>query len=101
MVTAEITVIPMGTCSTSISSFVAEADRILLDHPEVKNKITAMGTELECADVTTLFKVLQEMHVASFNNKAQRIYTIIKIDDRRDKKSTLDSKMKAVTDKLG
>jgi len=101
MATAEITIIPIGTESTSISSFVAEADRVLLNHPEVKNKVTAMGTELESPDVNKLFDALKEMHAASFNNKAQRIYTIIKIDDRRDKESTLESKMKAVVDKLG
>lgn len=101
MVTAEITVIPIGTETTSISSFVAEADKILLKHPDVKNKVTAMGTELECPDIDKLFDVLKEMHAASFNEKAHRIYSIIKIDDRRDKDSTLDSKTKAVVDKLG
>ncbi len=101
MATAEITVIPIGTESTSISSFVTEADKILLRHPDVKKSVTAMGTEIECPDIDKLFDLLKEMHAASFNNKAQRIYSIIKIDDRRDKQSTLESKIKAVTDKLG
>lgn len=100
MATAEITILPIGTESTSVSSFVAEADRILSKYPDVKNKITAMGTEIECSDVNKLFDVLREMHAASFNNKANRIYSIIKIDDRRDKESTLDSKIKAVREKL-
>ncbi len=100
MVTAEITIVPIGTESTSISDFVVEADKILLKYPEIKKKVTAMGTELECADINKLFDILKEMHSASFNNHARRIYSIIKIDDRRDKQSSLESKIKAVADKL-
>lgn len=100
MATAEITIIPIGTGSTSTSDFVAEADRILLKYPDVKNKLTAMGTELECSDIEKLFDVLREMHLASFHNGSQRIYTVIKIDDRRDRESTLNSKVASVEAKL-
>ncbi len=101
MATAEISVIPIGTDSTSLSEFVAQADRILSLHPEITSKITAMGTEIECDDIDRLFEVLKEMHTASFNGKALRVYSVIKIDDRRDKESTLESKIKSVEQKLG
>ena len=100
MATAEITIIPIGTQSTSSSEFVVEAEKILKNHPDVKTKLTAMGTELECSDISKLFKVLEEMHNASFNEKAQRIYSVIKIDDRRDKESSLESKIESVEEKL-
>ncbi|OGI04939.1 MAG: hypothetical protein A2Y25_00755 [Candidatus Melainabacteria bacterium GWF2_37_15] len=100
MATAEIAIIPMGTGSTSTSDFIAEADRVLLSHPEVKNKLTGMGTELECSDIDTLFEVLKEMHQKSFTKGAQRMYTVIKIDDRRDKESTLESKVTSLEKKL-
>ena len=100
MATAEITIIPMGTCSTSSGDFIADADRILLKYPEIKNKVTAMGTELECSDIEKLFEILKEMHLAPFNRKIQRIYSVIKIDDRRDKESTLENKVASVMKKL-
>lgn len=100
MATAEITIIPIGTGSTSTSDFVVEAERILADYPEVTNKLTGMGTELECNDVEKLFDVLKEMHLAPFNRGSQRIYSIIKIDDRRDKESTLEEKIASVSGKM-
>ncbi|HSA07330.1 MAG TPA: MTH1187 family thiamine-binding protein [Candidatus Gastranaerophilales bacterium] len=100
MVTAEISVIPMDTCATSSSDIIAEAERVFSRHPDVKNSITAMGTELESNDINKLFDVLKEMRQASFNHSAKRIYTIIKIDDRRDKESTLEQKVKSVSEKI-
>lgn len=100
MVTAEITVIPVGTQTPSVGEFVAHADKILENYPGIKSKLTAMGTELECDDISTLFEVMKEMHTASFNNKAQRVYSIIKIDDRKDKEASLESKVRSVEEKL-
>ncbi len=100
MATAEITIIPIGTGSTSTSNFIAEAEKILKNYPDVKNKLTSMGTEIECDNIEKLFDILKEMHLATFNNDTQRIYSIIKIDDRRDKESTLEGKIEAVTSKL-
>ncbi len=101
MATAEISIIPIGTASTSLSNFVAEADKILEKHPEINSEVTAMGTELECSDTEKLFDVLKEMHLASFNGKSQRMYSIIKIDDRRDKESSLKAKIESVKSKMG
>jgi uncharacterized protein YqgV (UPF0045/DUF77 family) len=40
------------------------------------------------------------MHETPFNNKAERVYTTIKIDDRRDIKAEMDNKVKSVMEKL-
>jgi uncharacterized protein YqgV (UPF0045/DUF77 family) len=40
------------------------------------------------------------MHEVPFGEGAQRVSTLIRIDDRRDKVSTMAGKVKAVTDKL-
>jgi len=101
MATAEITIIPIGTGSTSTSDFIAESEKILSKYPGVKNKLTGMGTELECNDVEKIFDILKEMHLAPFNKGAQRIYSIIKIDDRRDKELSLEERIAAVTAKMG
>jgi len=100
MITAEISVVPVGTHSTSVSKFVAEAEKILKNYPDIKSKLTAMGTELECKDIDKLFEVLKEMHLASFNGEAQRVYSIIKIDDRRDKEASMEDKIQSVLQKV-
>lgn len=100
MATAEISIIPMGTGSTSTSEFITEAEKILLRYPDIKNKLTAMGTELECPNIERLFSALKDMHLAPFNLGAGRIYTEIKIDDRRDRESSLEEKVASVTEKL-
>lgn len=100
MATAEISIIPLGTGSTSISEFVAEAEKVLLKYPGVKSKLTGMGTELECDDMEVLFKVLKEMHQTPFTKGTKRVYSVIKIDDRRDKESTLETKVASVAEKL-
>ena len=101
MITAEISVMPLGTCSTSMSKFVAEAEKILKNYPDVRSNLTSMGTELECSDAEELFEVLLKMHLASFNNEADRVYTVIKIDDRRDKEATMEQKIESVRRKIG
>lgn len=100
MITAEISVVPIGTHSTSVSKFIAEAEKILKNFPDVKNKLTAMGTELECKDIAELFEVLKEMHLAPFNMEAQRVYTVIKIDDRHDKEASMEEKVESVLQKV-
>ena len=100
MITAEISVIPVGTQSTSLSKFIAEAEKILKKFPDVKNKLTATGTEIECKDANELFEILKEMHLAPFNMEAQRVYTVIKIDDRHDKENTMEEKIGSVLQKV-
>mgnify|MGYP005844876145 FL=1 len=46
MITAELTVIPLGTCSTSLSSYVAAAVEAL-KRRNVRYEISGMGTLLE------------------------------------------------------
>ncbi len=99
MVTAEISIIPIGTCSTSISDFVAETRKITDKFPKVNTTLTAMGTELECDEIETLFEIMKEIHQAPFKKEVQRVYTVIKIDDRRDKKASLEDKVNSVTSK--
>jgi len=75
MITAEISVVPIGTHSTSVSKFIAEAEKILKNFPDVKNKLTAMGTELECKDANELF-------------------------DRHDKEASMEEKVESVLQKV-
>ena len=99
MAIAEVSVVPIGTANTSVSEYVAGAVSILKESG-LKYKLTPMGTIIE-GDIQDVLKVVSKMHETPFNKKAERVYTTIKIDDRRDIKAEMDSKVRSVMEKLG
>jgi uncharacterized protein (TIGR00106 family) len=94
-----ISVVPIGTKDTSLSSYVADCIRIL-KKGRVHYELTSMGTNIE-GDLKDLMKMALKMHETPFKKGARRVLTTLKIDDRRDKKGTLEGKKKAVVKKLG
>lgn len=98
MAIMEISVIPLGTCSTSFSHFVAEIQKELAK-TGLAFELTDMGTIIE-GDMATLTNIMQILHELPFNMGEKRVYTIVKIDDRRDKKTLIGDKTKSVRDKL-
>lgn len=99
MAIAEATIFPVGTGSTSLSSYVAACESILKDETRIKYELTAMGTIFE-GELEVILEVIRKMHEVPFENGAQRVETIIKIDDRRDKKASISQKLNSVREKL-
>jgi uncharacterized protein (TIGR00106 family) len=99
MAILEISVVPIGTSNTSLSAYVADCLRILKKE-KVRYELSSMGTNIE-GDLKDLFKIALKMHQTPFKKGALRVLTTLKIDDRRDKKGTLEGKKKAVQKKLG
>jgi uncharacterized protein (TIGR00106 family) len=54
-----------------------------------------MGTIIE-GDLKALFETILKMHEVPFKAGALRVVTTIKIDDRRDKKTSSKGKVEAV-----
>jgi uncharacterized protein (TIGR00106 family) len=98
MAILEISVVPIGIQDTSLSSYVADCIRIL-QKEKVTYELTAMGTNIE-GNLRKLIRVALKMHQVPFKKGALRVLTTLKIDDRRDKKSTLFGKKRAVKRKL-
>jgi uncharacterized protein (TIGR00106 family) len=98
MAVVQFTIVPLGTGSTSLSSYVAAVHR-MLDQSGVKNSLTPMGTVLE-GPLDELLAVIRKMHELPFDAGAQRVMTLINIDDRRDKKGSIEQKLTSVTNKL-
>jgi uncharacterized protein (TIGR00106 family) len=98
MAILEISVVPIGTEGTSLSSYVADCMRILKEE-KVRYELTSMGTNIE-GDLRDLIRIALKMHHTPFKKGALRVLTTMKIDDRRDKKGTLSGKKKAVQSKL-
>ena len=98
MAIMDISVVPVGTQSPSVSHFVAECVKIL-DEKRVKYEVTSMGTEVE-GEVGELLRLAEQMHLAPFAKGVQRVVTTIKIDDRRDKELKMEGKKEAVRKRL-
>ena len=98
MAVAEITVIPSGV-GPSVSAYVARAERIIGRHPEVKSQLTPMGTILE-GHLDDLLAVVKDVHSGMFGDGVERVYTIVRIDERRDKPLTMEGKVRSVESKL-
>ncbi len=99
MALLEISVVPVGTGTPSVSRYVAGAVRLLREHPEIKYELTAMGTILE-GNLDQMMGLVKGMHESIFATGAQRVVTTIKIDERRDKPSSMTGKVEAVRRKL-
>jgi uncharacterized protein (TIGR00106 family) len=98
----DVTVIPIGTETPSVSDYVADVQRILQKHQDegtISFKLTPMSTLIE-GELTDLFLVVQEIHEAPFNKGIDRVATNIRIDDRRDKKRKMEDKLASVQSKL-
>ena len=98
MAILEISVVPIGTGDTSLSAYVADCLRVLKKE-KVRYELSPMGTNIE-GNLKELIGIALKMHEVPFKRGARRVVTTLKIDDRRDKKGTLEGKKKAVQSKL-
>jgi len=97
-VVAEIAVVPLGTGNTSLSNFVAGCIDELERNIGISHQLTPMGTIIE-GELDTVLAVVKTLHEIPFANGACRVLTTLKIDDRRDKKITMQGKVAAVMEK--
>lgn len=99
MAIAEVTVIPIGTGSTSLSSYVAGLHKVLERQEGITFTLTSMSTIIE-GTLEDVFTAIRAIHEAPFGSGAGRVSTSIKIDDRRDKPSSSEQKLRSVREKL-
>ena len=98
MALMEITIIPMGNGSTSCSRYIARVLDIANADLYFSYGIIPMGTTLE-GELGDLYHCLQNMQEALFDDGIQRVYTVCKIDDRRDKYQDMDQRIRSVKEK--
>jgi len=100
MALIKVSIIPLGTGTPSVSKYIARAVGVLQGEKDIKYELTAMGTIIE-GDLDRLLTLARKMHEAVFDAKVMRALTIIEIDDRRDKTSSISSKIESVKKQLG
>jgi uncharacterized protein (TIGR00106 family) len=94
MIISQLTIVPFGD-SVSVSKHVKKVIDVIKKY-DVKSETNAMATVIETEDLQTLFDIVQEAHMALVNSGVKRVITELKIDDRRDKNATINSKLKAI-----
>ncbi len=99
MALVDVTIVPLGTGETSLSQYVADVHRVVLECKSIKHQLTPMGTILE-GDLSEIMQLIGKMHEVPFEAGAKRVSTSIKIDDRRDKVGSMSQKMASVEEKL-
>ena len=92
----EINIVPLGTSTPSVSTHIAGALRVLREEKNVRHELTAMGTIVEAGSLDKLLTVAKRMHQAVLAGSVDRVVTTIKIDERKDKPSTIEGKVRAV-----
>jgi len=100
MAIVEVSIVPLGTETPSVSEYVARAVEVLQDEKDIKYELTAMGTIIE-GELERLLALIQKMHQAVFDAGAMRVVTTVKIDERRDKNSSMRSKIESLKRELG
>jgi len=98
-VIAAVSIAPLGTGSTSVSAYVAEAQRVLRRHPALRVRLDPMFTTIE-GEMADIFRAIEEMHEALVALGAERLSTVIKIDDRRDVSHSMEEKVTVVEEQL-
>jgi uncharacterized protein (TIGR00106 family) len=93
-VVADIAIMPVGE-GTSLSKYVKKAVGEL-KKSGLKVEVGAMSTCIEAQSTEQIFKAFERTKEALFEMGAKRVYTTIRIDERRDKKIDIESKKSAV-----
>jgi uncharacterized protein (TIGR00106 family) len=97
--TADLTVIALGRPDASASAYIAEIQRRLARQDRVRYVLHAMGTSLE-GSTADILALVAELHAVPFEAGVPRVYTVLKLDERRDREQTLEDKVESVRRRL-
>ncbi len=91
MAVVAVSISPTGR-GPGVGAYVAAAIRVLEEQDAVRFEPGPMFTTLE-GDLDSILALIRRMQEAVFAMGAERVGTVIKIDDRRDKEATISGKM--------
>ena len=92
---AQLSVHPIGE-GTSLGRFVRKGVDVIKESG-YKYEVGGMSTSIEVPDLDTLFDLVKKVHAAQVSEGAQRVIIDLKVDDRRDKPATIESKKSSAT----
>jgi uncharacterized protein (TIGR00106 family) len=92
---AQLSVYPLGE-GTSLGRFVRKGVKVIEDSG-YPFEVGGMSTSVEVPDLDALFNLVKKVHAAQVAEGAQRLIIDLKVDDRRDKKATIETKKASAT----
>lgn len=99
MAIVAVSISPVGA-GTSVSAHVAAALRVARAQDAVRVELGPMFTTLE-GDLDAVLALIRRMQEAVFAAGAERVSTVIKIDDRRDRPASMADKVRTIEEALG
>ena len=87
---AQLSVYPIGE-GISLGRFVRKGVAVI-EESGLPYEVGGMSTSVETPDLDTLFDLIKKVHAAHIAEGARRVVIDLKIDDRRDKKATIETK---------
>ena len=91
---AQLSVYPIGE-GTSLSRFVKKGVAVI-EESGLTYEVGGMSTTVEVLDLDALFDLVKKIHGAHVAEGARRVVIDLKVDDRRDKKATIETKRASV-----
>lgn len=95
MLLAQLSVYPVGE-GVSLGRFVKKSIKII-EESGYAYQVGALSTAVEVPDLDSLFELVKKLHQVQLAEGAKRILIEMKVDDRKDKDATLQSKIESVT----
>ncbi len=95
-VIAELVIAPFGV-GTSLSKYVRESVRVIDEFPGIRVQHTPMSSIIEADDVDKVLAVTKAAHERMFEAGAERVSTLLRIDDRRDKPRRMEDKVNSIS----
>ena len=93
----ELSIIPIGV-GTSLSEYIAEIMKVIQESG-LKYESHSMGTNLE-GEWDEIIPVVKRCHERLYEKGVERISTVLRISDRKDKPYTMAGKMESLERKL-
>jgi len=97
-VIVEFSVVPIGG-GVSVSEFLVPALKEL-ERRGIRYEVTAMSTIFEAEDIKEALDAIGAAHETIFKTGIKRVITLIRIDDRRDKKVSMKNKVESLISKI-
>ena len=100
MITCDFAILPVGGETSECKEYVTAAVQSIKDSG-LKYELTGMGTQIEADNLEELYSAIAKAQEEIFKLGIGRVYTVIKVDDRRDVENrTLDAKINTVNEML-
>ena len=94
-VSVDLCVIPVGV-GISLSPYIKACIRVIKEH-KLEYSIGPNGTAIE-GEWNEVFECIRKCHEVLHINGAQRVFTLLKVNTRTDKKQLLKDKVESIMD---